>query len=79
MILSAIWEGNILFRTYTTSGLFADVVLAKEATRFSNRMINRHGNFEANRQVATVLCRVANNEQRWKLVMSVKVDIGLLL
>ena len=79
MILFAIWEGNVLFRIYTKSGLFADVVLAREATKVSNRMLNRHGNLEANRQVATVVCRVAKNEQRWKLVMSVVVHIGLLL
>ena len=60
MILSAISEGYVLFRTYTESGLIADVLLADEATRVSNRMmLNRYGNLEANRQVATVVCRVA--------------------
>ena len=78
MILSGIWEGNVLFYVYEDL-IVRGCSVGPEATKVSNRMINRHGNLEANRQVATVVCRVAKNEQRWKLVMSVKVNIGFLL
>ena len=67
MILCAISDGYVLFRTYTKSGLIANVLLADEATRVSNRMmLNRHGNLEANRQVATVVCRVAKSSTKMK-------------